>query len=395
MALALRSRKLGDVDHAIIIVKNHKTGALTYGYQYAHHSFFLYFYSGRKESALIVADATSIKMMRMWMKVAERAVPGSHLAFASLDGSELQHLERKVNAAAKVLGHNLPTATKFRKHLEIQNKGPAKDAISRALAHSLATAKQYYQAPTRSDTYKAYRLIEGIIEGTRAASPPQEGVKSGKEGGPRGKSKRMAQQRGEGLNSSESEGDEMVTGRKGKGKRKGRPVERERWGEWKGEKIYTSESEQEEAAQRKREKGKGRATEIEERRVRREWKSEKHHLSEFQEDEYMMETERRGKRRGRTVEEKERRMRGEREELDWSESEEGTSISMSPQVKRQKFTERQTDLISDYFHSEISNKRYPSSRECRDFLSIYAGEFLGRTSKDIYDKCRNLAKSMK
>jgi len=94
-----------------------------------------------------VADVTSVEMMLLWVKVVERMVPTSHLAFPDLDGSELVHLERKITSASSTLGHSLPTATRFRKSLEIHNKrlnGPLNDAVSRALTHSVSTAHQYY-----------------------------------------------------------------------------------------------------------------------------------------------------------------------------------------------------------------------------------------------------------
>ena len=52
--------------------------------------------------------------------------------------------------AARGLGHTLPTATAFRKQVEIRNKrlsGAMRESVSRALSHSLMTAQQYYQAP--------------------------------------------------------------------------------------------------------------------------------------------------------------------------------------------------------------------------------------------------------
>ena len=141
------------------------------------------FFSGRMESALLVADATSIEMILPWLKIVEKMVPHSHLAFADIDGSELVHLERKIDSATRVLGHILPTATKFRKCIEIKNRqlcGPMKDAVLRALADSYATAQQYYQAPTSSDAFQAYTVMQDIIGGLRAASPaPKEGFTAG------------------------------------------------------------------------------------------------------------------------------------------------------------------------------------------------------------------------
>ena len=143
------------------------------------------FFSGRMESALLVADATSIEMILPWLKIVEKMVPHSHLAFADTDGSELVHLEWKIDSAT-MLGHILPTATKFRKCIEIKNKrlcGPMKDAVLRALADSYATAQQYYQTPTSSDAFQAYMVMQDIIGGLRAASPAlKEGFTAGPSG---------------------------------------------------------------------------------------------------------------------------------------------------------------------------------------------------------------------
>ena len=80
--------------------------------------------------------------------------------------------------AAKTLGHFLPTPGTFRKEFEIRNKrqeGPVREAVSRALSHSLATAQQCYQAPTMSDTYMAYGAMQDIITGTRGSRVKLDG----------------------------------------------------------------------------------------------------------------------------------------------------------------------------------------------------------------------------
>ena len=46
------------------------------------------------------------------------------LAFPDFRG---KHLDRKVEMAAKTLGHNLPTPTDFHKELEIHQDGPMAD----------------------------------------------------------------------------------------------------------------------------------------------------------------------------------------------------------------------------------------------------------------------------
>ena len=84
--------------------------------------------------------------------------------------------------SAKLLGHDLPTATEFRKQLEIRNKrldGPRREAVSRSLSHSLGTAAQYYQAPTQRDTLATFRTIRSLIDGREGHSPTPKDSGSG------------------------------------------------------------------------------------------------------------------------------------------------------------------------------------------------------------------------
>lgn len=137
----------------------------------------LFSLTGRREPALLVVDATSIEMVLLWMKVQESVWPDSTLAFPDFEGKEVRHLERRMEAAARTVGHEIPRPTIFRRALENRNKreeGPMREAISRSMSHSLATAQQYYQAPTISDTYKAYGAVQEIIGGTRGLSPPTQ-----------------------------------------------------------------------------------------------------------------------------------------------------------------------------------------------------------------------------
>ena len=88
-------------------------------------------------------------------------------------GTPLAHLERRIAAAAKDLGHTLPTATDFRKEVEIKNhrlEGPITEGVSQALSHSMQTADLYYQAPTVEDSFGAFTAIQAII-GTATPGP--------------------------------------------------------------------------------------------------------------------------------------------------------------------------------------------------------------------------------
>ena len=129
------------------------------------------------------------------MRALHRVMPDSPFAFPAFDGKHLTHLERKIETATSPLGHSLPNATSFRKELEIRNKrqeGPLREAVSRALSLSLATAQQYYQAPTLADTYSTYEIIGDIIRGDRATSPCEHRKIGEEKGKGKGKGKKKA-----------------------------------------------------------------------------------------------------------------------------------------------------------------------------------------------------------
>ena len=119
-------------------------------------------------------------MLNLWVRVLEK-LPATELAFPQFDGTRMVHL---VDHAARALGHSLPTATTFRKQLVINNKrieGPNREALSRALSHSISTAAQYYQAPTHGDSLSTYRTIQELIA-TKKTERGKGGVS--REGGP-------------------------------------------------------------------------------------------------------------------------------------------------------------------------------------------------------------------
>ena len=62
-------------------------------------------------------------------------------------------------------------------------------------------------------------------------------------------------------------------------------------------------------------------------------------------------------------------------------------IPESGRKKRQRFTKKQTELISDIFSSQIELQVQPSGKE---FLAAHADVFKGRSRGDIYSKVRNL-----
>lgn len=153
---------------------------------------FPFSFAARKEAALLVADGPSVQMALLWMKLLG-TLPDCTLAFPELDGSQVRHLERKIETAAKSIGHTLPRPTAFRKSLEIRNKrlsGPMREA---GLTHSLGTAQQYYQAPTVSDVYSAFSVMQDIIGGARAGSPTTEDMPSQEEESEEGEKRKKAE----------------------------------------------------------------------------------------------------------------------------------------------------------------------------------------------------------
>lgn len=309
---------------------------------------FLISLTGRKESALLVADSTTVKMLLLWTKVLNRmSFSASTLAFPDFEGNVMKHPERKMITAASLLGHTLPLPTAFRKELETRNKrqeGPLREAVSRALAHSLSTAQQYYQAPTISDAYMAYRAMQDIITGTRGLSPPA-GVLQKKEVPAQEEEQKEREEWG-----AENRGA------KGKGKRK-----------------RTTTGEEEEGVPQK---GKRKRTSGEEEEgVSRKGKRKRTMTGEEEEG-----VPQKGKRKRTTSDEEEKGL---------LQKQSATSRPTSPR-KRKGFTPRQENVIATYFAQHIEKRDFPTSVECRDFIKVYP-EFASRKPKDIYDKCRNLA----
>ena len=64
-------------------------------------------------------DEPNVKMALVWLKVLELTQLKETPAFPDFYRGEVIHLERKINWAGK---HELPSATTFRKSLEIRNK---------------------------------------------------------------------------------------------------------------------------------------------------------------------------------------------------------------------------------------------------------------------------------
>ena len=146
-----------------------------------------------------------------------------------------------MEAAAKTVGHSLPTATTFRKAMEVRNKrlpDPLWEAVSHTLCHSSGTAETYYRAPATRDTVQTYKRIGAIVEGKLGGSPDKtpppptldqdtsSQVPTAKRGGHKGKGRARSQHSPSPrslrrLSSSPSPTPEVPSKRGGKGPSKG------------------------------------------------------------------------------------------------------------------------------------------------------------------------------
>lgn len=300
-----------------------------------------------------MADETSIQMLLMWERVLDVVVPEADLAFPNMSGEQVTNLDRKIKCATT--GYNLPTATDLRKEVEIQNKrlqGPLREAVSRALSHSQATAQQYYQAPSERDIIQTYDVISNIISG-------KKGRDVGETNDDRKGKKRIVDEK-----QTEERGDV-----KGKGK---------------GKKRVTEEDDVEEQEKKEREVRKGK------KRVAFQDSSDEEESEggEAKEKSWMMQTSRRevkGKGKKRVV----MQILGDEEESEGGEAQqESWRAKQTSTRKRKKFSEEDERNIKDYFQMHIANSCYPTMEECRQFLKMYPIPL--RSDKDIYDKCRNI-----
>lgn len=62
-------------------------------------------FTGQRESALLVADSTSVQMLLLWQRVLRSVLPQSILAFPDFNGEAIGYLERKIQKAASPQQH--------------------------------------------------------------------------------------------------------------------------------------------------------------------------------------------------------------------------------------------------------------------------------------------------
>ena len=121
----------------------------------------------------MVADKRVRPALALWERFVKSTFQ-TEVAFPSYRGGEASHIERVMEAAAKTVGHSLPTATTFRKAIEVRNKrlpDPLREAVSRDLCHPSGTAEAYYRASSTRDIVQTYKRIGAIIEGMLGGSP--------------------------------------------------------------------------------------------------------------------------------------------------------------------------------------------------------------------------------
>ena len=394
-------------------------------------------------------------MLSLWVKVSD-LLPQNSLGFADYNGTPIRHLERVIDRAARALGHSLPTATTFRKHVEISNKrfeGPQREAVSRALSHSISTAAQYYQAPTEGDTISTYQVIQSIIDGqgggpsdedaTRRRSPerrsptPPRGGKGKRRASPT-ETAAASRPRGRGKTPGSSESSESPTPhpskakrardrtppRGGKGKRRASPTETAAASRPRGRGKTPGSSESSESptphpSKAKRARDRSPTPHRDTRKGRRRVESDSPSPplpSNRERAGDLSHTPPRGatgrQRASHAMTQmvrleasanpppqqpmKTKRARSSSPKTPRGASgKTGTGSSALTQSagsgKRKKFTKEETTDIETFFKRQVETNELPSLTECREFLEIYK---LNRTPKNIQDKCRTIEKNL-
>lgn len=88
-------------------------------------------------------DGNDLQLVKLWLKLhtaihnPEGEDNSEMMAFPDFSVGQVLHLEWKMQKSAKVLGHDLQTATEFRKQLKTRNKrldGPRWDAVLRSFS---------------------------------------------------------------------------------------------------------------------------------------------------------------------------------------------------------------------------------------------------------------------
>ena len=320
--------------------------------------------TGQTGSAILVTDKDDTQQLKLWLKVVEK-LPNNRdeRAFPEFDGSPLTHLERKIDRAARSLGHDLPHSTAFRKELEIRNKrleGPKREAVSRALSHSIGTAALYYQAPSQSDSIATYRAIQTLIEGREGRSPEGE----------------------EGRRSTTPPRHPVEKG-KGRAARQDSPKERRP--------RIPSETPSPSPQPRKERvesppqpRSQGRAS----RQDSPIGRTPRTSSPKPSPNPPPRKRKARSPPQPRSQSPPQPRSQSPPQPRSQSPPQRSSGEQSRATPKRRKFTEEETENVKVFFARHITDNNQPALGECREFLEIYK---MDRSAKNVQDKVRNLA----
>ena len=318
-------------------------------------------------------------MLKLWLKVIDTLpVNNNGLAFPEYDGSPLTHLERKVTKATGAIGYDLPNSKTYRKELDIRNKriqGPAREAVSRSLSHSIGTATLYYQAPSQNDSISTYQTIQSLVDGREGKSPDI------------------------GLEDSEGPTCHASCLSKGKSRARNPTLERRRapsptLERRRAPSSSPSPSPPPRPSPPQRQSKKKRAPSPPQHRVRTGATSRLTPCGEICPPQHRVRTgpTSRLTTRGEICPPQHRVRTGATEEPS-SLTPRGESLTpelpltTSSAKRRKMFTEEETEQVRTFFKQHIADKDKPTLEECREFLTFS----LARSSKNIQEKCRHLA----
>ena len=287
----------------------------------------------------------------------------------------------------------------YLKELEIRNKriqGPAREAVSRSLSHSIGTATLYYQAPSQNDLFSTYQTIQSLVDGREGKSPDI------------------------GLEDSEGPTSHASCLSKGKSRARNPTLERRRAPSPLERRRAPSSSPSPSPPPRpsppQRQSKKKRAPSPPQHRVRTGATSRLTPRGEICPPQHRVRTGAtsrltpRGEicppqHRVRTGATSRLTPRGEicppQHRVRTGATEEHPSLtprgeSLTPELplttssakRRKMFTEEETEQVRTFFKQHIADKDKPTLEECREFLTTFS---LARSAKNIQDKCRNLA----
>ena len=135
--------------------KSHKTGQ---SYPSIPSVVTLCLYTGQAESAILVANKVTVKILVLWERLVSRCLESDY-TFPEFHSNVFIHPERKIERAAKELGQALPTTpTAFQKEMEINKEQVPEERRS-------VPVKLQHQNTHTGHTQLFRPLIDGEMEG--------------------------------------------------------------------------------------------------------------------------------------------------------------------------------------------------------------------------------------